>query len=415
MRKASICVLILLFFMWVVYPVYAYSGAVKVVEEAALALAKKEAVREAIAIAAAAGGGVATGSMAVRIATAGVPWLGLGLTIGLIAYDIYYSSSDLNTLYNNANVTEAYHAGGSISSYPVDNRNSTQAGTISTEHVSSMDGYNASDYGYTYWGLRTEGCVPKAGISTLYQMRDYMGWPGGVGMVFDNGYTTTSAGSCDANNWRVRLYYGYNAGTSSYAPVYVPGGVTVGSVQDWFDANPSSGLNPDNRVNPVGLGSSPQNATDVSYIPLSVGDVTVTTKAAPDVGDIVIGDGFPPVDPMVTESTQTTTRETTTVDGVDTIEETATTTCGAGSHDDRTFGSVLQSHVLTWQNNGVVASIGLLHSIAFPDTLPVINFDSMFGHLEVDMSDFSSWFTAVKVLLIASTVILSYRIVFGGG
>src|SRR4030067_1035883 len=93
-------------------------------------------------------------------------------------------------------------------------------------------------------------------ISTTYQMRDYMGWPGLVGMVFDKGYTTMNAGSCDANNWRVRLYYGYSTGTAVYSPVYTPGGVSEASIDDWFDANPSSPLHPDNKAEPVGVGVS---------------------------------------------------------------------------------------------------------------------------------------------------------------
>src|SRR3989304_8991409 len=102
-------------------PVHAYLGSVQTISEAALALAKKEAVQEAISIAAAAGAGVATRSLALRVATAGIPWLGLGITLGLVAYDIYYSSSDLNSLNSAVAGQSGWYnpsGGGSVSSNP---------------------------------------------------------------------------------------------------------------------------------------------------------------------------------------------------------------------------------------------------------------------------------------------------------
>jgi len=405
-----IIISVVLVYQLIVQPVYAFMGAVKVVEEAALALAKKEAVQEAIAIAAAAGGGVATRSLALRVATAGIPWLGLGITLGLVAYDIYYSSSDLNSLNSAVAGQSGWYnpsGGGSVSSNPDNNYGygavvvNNQVGGTSFQICGA-----GNNQEYSARHVRKTAGTDE----TRDQFITRMGYPVG------SGWEWVQCGSPGAGY--VYEFYAHNSSATynSTDPVYSDGVASQSEIENWFASNPSSGLNPDNRVSPVGVGGSSQPADDVVYMPLEVGDVTVTTKMTPDTGDIVIGDGFAPVEDTVTDSTQTTTRETTTVDGVDTIEETAQTTCAAGGHDDRSLGTVLQTHVDSWQNNGLVSSLGVLQSVVFPDTLPVIPFNSsIFGNLEIDMNDFSSWFSAVKVLLIASSVILSYRIVFGGG
>ena len=232
-----------------------------------------------------------------------------------------------------------------------------------------------------------------------------MGWIGGG-----------AADGCGTGYRRLYLIHGHSASNGATSPTLYPGTVNQSTVENWITANPSNSLSPLQHDSPVGLGGSSQAADDVSYLPLTSSDMTVATKTSPDTGDIVLGDGFPPVEDTVTNSTQVTTSETTTSGGVDTTTQTAETTCPAGGHDDRNFGSVLQTHINTWQNNGLVASLAVLQSVAFPDTLPTISFNSgIFGNHSIDMEDFSSWFTAVKVLLIASSVILSYRIVFGGG
>lgn len=395
----------------VVQPVYSFMGAVKVVEEAALALAKKEAVQEAIAIAAAAGGGVATRSLALRVATAGVPWLGLGITLGMVAYDIYYSSSDLNTLYSTVGGQVGWYNPGGGGAISINADNNYGYGDVAISDMRSTSPYYFQICGSGSYEYAARHVRKTAGTDeTRDQFITRMGYPVG------SGWSWVQCGSPAAGF--VYEYYAHDASGSynSTEPVYSDGQASQSEIENWFDANPSHSLNPSTRVSPVGVGESSQSADDVLYVPLEVGDVTVTTKSSPDTGDIVIGDGFAPVEDTITESTQTTTRETTTVDGVDTIEETASTTCPAGGHDDRTLGTVLQTHVDTWQNNGLVSSLAVLQNIVFPDTLPVISLPlSIFGDQEIDMNDFSSWFSAVKVLLIASSVILSYRIVFGGG
>src|SRR4030067_948183 len=201
-------------------------------------------------------------------------------------------------------------------------------------------------------------------ISTTYQMRDYMGWPGLVGMVFDKGYTTMNAGSCDANNWRVRLYYGYSTGTAVYSPVYTPGGVSEASIDDWFDANPSSPLHPDNEAE-------------------AGGDLT-------------------------------TTRTTTVIDAdTDEITEEVSAVCTAGASDTRSVGGVLQSHMDTWQGTGLIGAISGFYNVSFQADLPVISVEDTFGQHEIDMNDYSGVFIILKAVTIGATALMCYRLVLG--
>src|SRR3989304_6125520 len=345
-RIFVILLLALVVVQLIAWPVYAYVGAVKVATDAALALAKKEAVEQAVAIAAAAGGGLVTRSLALRVVTSGIPWLGLGITLGTIAYQIYYSSADVNAVYTAA----AGSAGWS---------NPSGGGSIST-NVDNNKGFGAVQIQNQIGGSSFQICGAgnnqefsarhvrqTAGTDeTQQQWRNRMGYPVG------SGWAWVQCGGPAAGY--VYEYYAHNSSATynSTDPYYSDGVASEADIENWFTANPSNSLNPSTRFDPVGVGGSAPTADDVKVIPLQVGDVVVTTKNVPVVGDVVLGDGFPPVGDVVNTDTQVTTRDTVVdpVTGQEEITESATSTCSGSSHDDRSLGNVLQTHVDTWQN-----------------------------------------------------------------
>ena len=98
-------------------------------------------------------------------------------------------------------------------------------------------------------------------------------------------------------------------------------------------------------------------------------------------------------------------------------EETqATTSCTAGTHENRTFGTVLQAHQTIWATSGLLSTLNLLKSLTWPSTLPVIALPSVFfGNQQVDFNQWAWFFTVLRTLVIAIASFAAYRIIFVGG
>jgi hypothetical protein len=149
---------------------------------------------------------------------------------------------------------------------------------------------------------------------------------------------------------------------------------------------------------------------------------TVKPKPVP-IGDIVVADNVPPPTSTPQQNTQqqTTTTTTTTTqnpDGSTTQQEEtqATTSCAVGSHENRTFGTVLQAHHTIWATSGLLGTLNLLKSLTWPSTLPVIALPSaFFGSQQVDFNQWAWFFTVLRTLVIATASIAAYRIIFVGG
>src|SRR4030067_3216356 len=216
----------------------------------------------------------------------------------------------------------------------------------------------------------------------------------------------------------VRLYYGYSTGTAVYSPVYTPGGVSEASIDDWFDANPSSPLHPDNKAEPVGVGGSVTPADSVTTVSITSSEITSEVVPVGDVGagDTVVANNVPV--PEGTESEAggdlTTTRTTTVIDAdTDEITEEVSAVCVAGGSDTRAVGGVLQSHMDTLQGTGLIGAISGFYNVSFPDDLPVISVEDTFGQHEIDMNDYSGVFIILKAVTIGATALMCYRLVLG--
>ena len=149
---------------------------------------------------------------------------------------------------------------------------------------------------------------------------------------------------------------------------------------------------------------------------------TVKPKPVP-AGDIIVVDSVPPPasTPQQNTQQQTTTTTTTTTqnpDGSTTKQEEteATTSCTAGTHENRTFGTVLQAHQTMWASSGLLSTLNLLKSLTWPSTLPVIALPSaLFGNQQVDFNQWAWFFTVLRTLVIAIASFAAYRIIFVGG
>jgi hypothetical protein len=87
-----------------------------------------------------------------------------------------------------------------------------------------------------------------------------------------------------------------------------------------------------------------------------------------------------------------------------------------GSHESRTFGTVLQAHQTIWETSGLLGTLNLLKSLTWPSTLPVIALPSaFFGSQQVDFNQWAWFFTVLRTLVIATASIAAYRIIFVGG
>ncbi|HNI21125.1 MAG TPA: hypothetical protein PLS35_20590, partial [Nitrospira sp.] len=97
-------------------------------------------------------------------------------------------------------------------------------------------------------------------------------------------------------------------------------------------------------------------------------------------------------------------------------ETQATASCTVGSHESRTFGTVLQAHQTIWASSGLLGTLNLLKSLTWPSTLPVIALPSaFFGSQQVDFNQWAWFFTVLRTLVIATASIAAYRIIFVGG
>jgi hypothetical protein len=178
------------------------------------------------------------------------------------------------------------------------------------------------------------------------------------------------------------------------------------------------------HTNPVGTTGTTQPADTTISQAVTPTEMPTTVKPKPvPAGDIVVVDTVPPPasTPQQNTQQQTTTTTTTTTqnpDGSTTQhEETqATTSCAVGSHESRTFGTVLQAHQTIWATSGLLGTLNLLKSLTWPSTLPVIALPSaFFGSQQVDFNQWAWFFTVLRTLVIATASIAAYRIIFVGG
>ena len=419
----GVCLLIYIFaFMMLVSPARALTGYDDVITASTVWAVKNTPVRELVGAAASATAGVAGGSLAVEIITVGAPWLALGVAVGLGVAYVYYNFNDLVSIYNkgldfvgvSGNTKNLIGVNDGIQPALVTNSGATgQCQGVAMGYPS----WTYDQYVGPYKSNFNSSSIPAATNTAI-------GW--GTGNFAPPQWELVNTGYWPGST----VYYkmGYCHGSYSGAPSSLasltPADHSAAGLTDWLANNPADALSPETRHQNLGSGASSPVADTVQTLPLTTTEAgTVTTKASVDVGagDIVVVPNVPPPagSQSTTSQTQTSTTTTTTTtnpDGSVTEDSTTQTSsvCTAVGYSNKTFGTVLTSHLMTWQGSPLISSISNLSGVVFPSTLPSYTFNSsMWGNHTLNMNDYSYAFIAVKILVLACTTILCYRLVFG--
>ena len=362
--------------VWAVTPALALvsaTGYVRVVTQAsnlAYLGANRAALISTVAQAAAV---TSPASMAVRLVTGPVGWAALGVSAGLALAQLYYSQQDLQAIKQAA-------------APPAGTYSYTFQGQTYTIHPTTSFAYPDCPGGIMFFWNPQAPTIPPA--------------PGMYSPLFNNSHFCAPSAPTAA------------------------GTATQQNVQDYLSALPPSDPNAiENHTAPLGVGATPTAASSETATSVSPTDLPTTVKPVSQVipTDAVVDPNAPKPagtqNQSVTQTTSTTTTTTTNADGskTDTQQDSANVSCSSGEHDARSFGSILQAHITTWQGSGLLSALATLQTLTWPDTLPVITFtSSTWGTHQVDFNQWASVFTVLRTLTIAGAGFAAYRIIFVG-
>ena len=371
----------------VAFPVYAFqvssssTGYVRVATQSAQ-LAYIASNRAAmLSTVAAAASVVSPASVAVRLATGPVGWAALGVSVALTLAQMYYSQADI------AAVRQA----------------ASPVATGSKTYTFNGQTYTAS--GYTEQSANP-ACSAGGGFMYFFPAFSSVGSP-----PPSPGMSTTG----------ITGWWCFPS-----APQPVTTAPTAQQVTDYLNGLPSGNAqSPESHTAPVGQGAAATSADNVSTVQVSPTQIAPTVKRATDVlpTDSVLDPNAPQPagpQPVTTPSTSTSTTTTTTTnpDGsttTETQEEPTALSCSAGNHDQRTFGSILQSHINVWQGSGLLSALNLLKTLTWPEAIPTYSLSStIMGSFTLDFSVWSGMLTALRALIIAVAGFVAYRIIFVG-
>ncbi|MCI1280135.1 MAG: hypothetical protein LKG23_14250 [Nitrospira sp.] len=384
-----------------------YSRVVAQAERIAYLAAQRSALASQVATAALA---PSTASMAVRMVAGPVGWAALGVSAGLVLAQMYYSQSDLSAVKAAASTPGGWQV------------TTTNAGVQTFPGLGTSTSGNAA---YPFASIQFSAIdVPLCAIDAEYR-HDWV-----VGPFQSVSTAVYFPGNFFVNGPAVggqNLYVCHRVGIPGSPPPLQDGAIapTQQQVADYVTSLPASDPKSiDAHTNPVGTTGSIQPADTTISQAVTPTEMPTTVKPKPvPAGDIVVADNVPPPasTPQQTTQQQTTTTTTTTTqnpDGSTTQQEEtqATTSCAVGSHENRTFGTVLQAHQTIWGTSGLLGTLNLLKSLTWPSTLPVIALPSaFFGNQQVDFNQWAWFFTVLRTLVIATASIAAYRIIFVGG
>lgn len=382
-----------------------YARVVHQAEMIAAIAARKAAMAPAVATAAAA---ASPASIAVRLVAGPVGWAALGVTAGLTLAQVYYSQTELQDL-----KAAATPSGGLGTSAGF----TFQAGALVP---SNNCGVNCTT------GQRQEVWVPAWQSSQNNQC------PGGSIMTGPPNWTSASSwGGITPGTSGLWCYAVFTHVVQSPSDpdrlVNVPGTPpTAQQVEDYLTGLPASNpLAIESNAEGVGVGTAPQGAEQVST--QSVSGSEMPSEVVP-VANVQSTDTVINSDAPVPQGTQTihntsqdsTTRTTTTTnpDGsvTEQTEEQASFSCSAGSHDSRTFATILQEHQARWSTAPLLGQLEILKNLVWPSALPVLSMTStLFGTMTVDFGAWSTQFAILKTIILFGAALAAVRIVFVGG
>jgi hypothetical protein len=381
----------------VVFPVYAFqvsqstTGWVRTLNasgSSAMFAASRSATIASIAQVAA---GSTAASLALRL-VAGAGWVGLGVSAGLLLYQLYYSPAEIQSLRDRAATPGAWTVAGVTGSIL------TVVSDNNVEYVAYGDGRISG------------GCSP----TTANQLQA-------------QGFTSFQTIELTAP-LRAGPYCALGKLKASGGPHPVLGAstpATEAQLQTFVGGLPAADpLSVESNTAVAGVGAQPQPADHVVNQPVPASDVTTQVVPASQVQptDVVVDPNATKPAGTVTNntSTQTTTTTTTTVtntDGSTTTQETdaAPVSCTSGNHEQRTFGGILQDHMDLWQGSGLLSALTLLKTLTWPTAIPTYSLQSnLLGNFTLDFSAWSGMLTAIRSIIIAIAAFVAYRMIFVG-
>jgi len=350
------------------------------------------------------------GSLALRMVAGPVGWATLGVAGGLVLAQMYYSQPDLSAIKTAASTPGGWQV------------ITTNAGTQTFPGLGSSSPGNANYPNASIQFSTTN--VPLCAVDTEYQ-HDWM-----VGPFQSLSTAVFFTGNFFVNGPAVggfTLYVCHRVGIPGSAPPLqnAPIPPTPQQAATYVGGLPASDPKSiESHTTAVGLNGTTQPADTTVSQPVSPTEMPTTVKPKPvPAGDIIVADQVAPpgTTPQQNTQQQTTTTTTTTTQNPDGSvtqheESQATTSCAGGSHESRTFGSVLQAHQTVWASSGLLSALNLLKSLTWPSTLPVIALPSaFFGNQQVDFNQWGWFFVVLRTLMIAIASLAAYRIIFVGG
>lgn len=380
-----------------------YARVVAQAEQIAFVAAQKSSLAAKVAAAAVATNPLST---AVRFVAGPLGWAALGVSAGLAIAQLHFSQDELHTIKSAAAPVTPMQTG-SGDQFPSGSiLDGCQVGSCQVGDIQQIWVPN---------GLDVSVCL----VSPVPRTTPPTGWSGGSAVWAQPAGSSTT--SC---YWHFYITYDGSNGQRLASQGGI-GEATQQDVQNFVMGLPASDPSSlESNLEKAGVGTSPNPASTVETVPVSPTDVPTTVKPKPvPAGDAVVSDNVPPPPGTQTQTTQqqqTTTTTTTTQnpDGSTTTQDDTTTTasCAAGTHQTRTFGSVLQEHQALWNSSGPLSALNLLKALTWPTTLPVISLpSSFFGTQSVDFNQWAWFFTALRTLVIAVASLAAYRIIFVGG
>lgn len=345
-------------------------------------------------------------SVVARIVTGPIGWTALGIAAAVTIASMYYPQSKIADLNQQARASLPQVValpGGQVA--PSGSVLQNGCTTLSNGCEQSL---------YVVAGLALAACVGLSSGSPpngwFAVQRQIVQWPGATAPNCYNVYVVSYNG---ANGGNLASQQAPTTITEPQAAAYVGG----------LPANDPNSI--ESNTAPVGAGQTAPAASNSTTQQASTTDIATQVKPASQVSptDSVLDPNAPaPTGPQAVttpEATTTTTTTTTTnPDGSVTqqqTEEPQVVSCDIGTHDQRSFGSVLQDHMNVWQGSGLLSALNVLKTLTWPTTIPTYTLtSSRFGTFTLDFSAWAGMLTALRSIMIALASFVAYRIVFVG-
>ena len=409
--KLGICLYMLLVevvaYALVVFPVYAFqvssstTGYVRVASQAAMS--SMVAAQRAATLASVAPliSGASGGSVAVRLVAGSLGWPALGIVAGMTLAMLYYDATQV------AAIKAAAAAPGALTipGWPGSLQSTAKFGACTT---TSTPPCSAGFDQYLINGTTAQGCnyAPPPGWSGPWTISGFAGQCGYLHVANSPSTAGSQAAGTAATPQQLETYIGN-------LPAGDPNSVESNTVPVGSQVAPTpADATASNPVPSTGLATTVVPATNVQST-----DTVVNPNATPPTGTETTKTQSQPT----TGTTTTTTTTTTNPDGsvttsqTKTDSDTASVSCAAWNHEQRTFGSILQEHMNLWAGSGLLSALNLLKTLTWPTAIPTYSLQSnLLGTFTLDFSAWSGMLTAIRSIVIAIAGFVAYKIIFVG-